>query len=152
MEDLQLRKENELQRIIKARKIMTQALECGLITTQDIYNLLKKDKNYAFSKAKNYKELLLKQIIISPFVLCDQELLDVELKKILPMMLQARYQDEIEELEMMQELEYIDKKELNVEKEMTKFVYYLSSCEGRQILTNGYITNSKEMGFQKIKI
>lgn len=151
MEDLELRKELELEKIQKARQIMNQSLECGLITTNDIFNLLKKDKNYAFIKTKNYKELLLKQIIMSPFVLCDQEKLDIEVKKILPMMLQSRCQDEIEELEMMQELGYISEKELKQEKQMMKFVYYLSSEEGRQILKCGHAKNVKDNVLRKIK-
>lgn len=151
MEDFELRQEMELKRIQKARQIINQSLECGLITTNDIFKLLKKDRNYAFYKAKNYKDLLLKQIIISPFVLCDQERLDIEVKKILPMMLQSRCQDEIEELEMMQELGYINEKEFKEEKEMLRFAYYLSSEEGMQILKNGHVKNVKDNVLRKIK-
>ena len=60
-----------LERIDRARILLDQNLECGLITDEDIFGLLKKDKNYTLNKTKKYKEILLKQIISSPFVLCD---------------------------------------------------------------------------------
>ncbi len=149
MNNLDMRKEKTLEKINKARIILDQALECGLITASDIFNLLKKDKNYSLDRTKNYKELLLKQIVGSPFVLCDQDRLSLSLKKLLPIILKIRCEDEIGELEKMQELGFINAAEFKEEKEMVKFVYYLSSEDGRQILKNGHVKNVKDNVLRK---
>ena len=149
MGNLDIRKEEALERINKARITLDQELECEFITDSDIFGLLRKDKNYSLETVKNYKDLLLKQIICSPFVLCDQSRLSIDLKKLLPIMLEIRSKDEIEELEKMQELGFINAAEFKEEKEMVKFVYYLSSEEGRQILKNGHVKNVKDNVLRK---
>lgn len=151
MNDLETRKEENLERINKARAILDMNLECNLISSENIITLLKKDKNYAFSRPKNNKDRLLKQIIVSPFVLCDQKRLSLEVKKLLPIMLETRCQDEVEELEKQNELGFIDDSELKEELEMLKFVYYLSSEDGREILRTGHVKNVKSKVLYKIK-
>ena len=113
--------------------------------------MLKKDKNYTLNKTKKYKEILLKQIISSPFVLCDQKRLSLEVKRLLPIILGTRCQDEIEELEKQNELGFINDDELKEELEMLKFVYYLSSEDGREILKTGHVKNVKNKVLYKIK-
>lgn len=140
-----------LERINRARILLDQNLECGLITDEDIFGLLKKDKNYTLNKAKKYKEILLKQIISSPFVLCDQKRLSLEVKRLLPIILGTRCQDEVEELEKQNELGFINDDELKEELEMLKFVYYLSSEDGREILKTGHVKNVKSKALYKIK-
>ena len=140
-----------LERIDRARILLDQNLECGLITDEDIFGLLKKDKNYTLNKTKKYKEILLKQIISSPFVLCDQKRLSLEVKSLLPIILGTRCQDEIEELEKQNELGFINDDELKEELEMLKFVYYLSSEDGREILKTGHVKNVKSKVLYKIK-
>ncbi len=151
MNNLDIRKEEVLDRINDARMMLDQALECGLITESDIFNLLRKDKNCFLDKTKGYKNLLLKQIIGSPFILCDQNRLSLNLKKLLPTILKIRCQDEVEELEKMQKLGLINDKELKNEKEMINFIYYLSSEDGRQIIKNGHVKNVKSNVLYKIK-
>lgn len=140
-----------LERIDRARILLDQNLECGLITDEDIFGLLKKDKNYTLNKAKKYKEILLKQIISSPFVLCDQKRLSFEVKRLLPIILETRCQDEVEELEKQNELGFINDDELKEELEMLKFVYYLSSEDGREILKTGHVKNIKSKVLYKTK-
>ena len=140
-----------LERIDRARILLDQNLECGLITDEDIFGLLKKDKNYTLNKTKKYKEILLKQIISSPFVLCDQKRLSLEVKRLLPIILGTRCQDEIEELEKQNELGFINDDELKEELEMLKFVYYLSSEDGREILKTGHVKNVKSKVLYKTK-
>ncbi len=140
-----------LERIDRARILLDQNLECGLITDEDIFGLLKKDKNYTLNKTKKYKEILLKQIISSPFVLCDQKRLSLEVKRLLPIILGTRCQDEVEELEKQNELGFINDDELKEELEMLKFVYYLSSEDGREILKTGHVKNVKSKALYKIK-
>lgn len=140
-----------LERIDRARILLDQNLECGLITDEDIFGLLKKDKNYTLNKTKKYKEILLKQIISSPFVLCDQKRLSLEVKRLLPIILGTRCQDEVEELEKQNELGFINDDELKEELEMLKFVYYLSSEDGREILKTGHVKNVKSKVLYKTK-
>ena len=151
MNNLETRKLETLERINKARIKLDQELKCGLITDSDIFSLLKRDKNYSLERVKNYKDFLLKQIICSPFVLCDQSRLSINLKKILPIMLEIRSKDEIEELEKMQELGFINDEEFKEEKEMIKFTYYLSSEDGREILRTGHVKNVKSNVLYKNK-
>lgn len=151
MNDLEARKEENLERINKAREILDMNLECNLISSENIISLLKKDKEYAFSRPKNNKDRFLKQIIISPFILCDQKRLSLEVKKLLPIILETRCQDEVEELEKQNELGFIDDGELKEELEILKFVYYLSSEDGREILRTGHVKNVKSKVLYKIK-
>ena len=80
---------------------------------------------------------MLRQIVGSPFVLCDQERLSLDVKKMLPIILRIRCKDEMEELQKMKELGFINDEEFKEEREMIKFSYYLSSEDGRQILKTG---------------
>lgn len=149
MEGIELRKEQNLQRIYNARDVINQALISGLITSNDIFKLLGCDKEYILSSPKSYKELLLKQIAINPFLLCDQDNLDLNVKKIIPVLLTLRSNSEIDELEMMQELDFISEQELKEEIQMVKFNYYLSSEDGRNILKKGHVKNVKDNVLRK---
>ena len=106
-------------------------------------------REYILSSPKSYKELLLKQIAINPFLLCDQDNLDLNVKKIIPVLLTLRSNSEIDELEMMQELDFISEQELKEEIQMVKFNYYLSSEDGRNILKKGHVKNVKDNVLRK---
>lgn len=149
MDNLELRQKQELTKITEARELLNYYLLTGLITQKDIYNILKKDCNYIFSKSLNFKDQIIKEIISSPFILCDQDRLDLNIKKILPMILKIRSGMEIDELEMMNELGMISDEELKTELQMIKYNYYLSSSEGCQILKNGHVKSVKSNVLRK---
>lgn len=149
MDNLEIRKSLELDKIYKAREVLNQSLLNGLITNKDIYCILKKDSSFMLGNPSSYRELILKQVAINPFILCDQECVDFGIKKILPTILSVRSSMEIEELEMMFELGLITEEELKNEKEMIKFNYYLSSNEGVQIFKNGQVKVVKDNVLRK---
>ena len=60
-----------------------------------------------------------------------------------------RSNSEIDELEMMQELDFISEQELKEEIQMVKFNYYLSSEDGRNILKKGHVKNVKDNVLRK---
>ena len=97
----EIKKEN-LKRIKYARKILNLELENGLITEDDVLSLLNKRNDYGFrnkGKTQSYKQSVLRDIFNSPFILCDQENLSLNIKQLLPLFLNCRYQMEIEELD-----------------------------------------------------
>ena len=77
--------------------------------------------------------------------------MSLEVKRLLPIILGTRCQDEVEELEKQNELGFINDDELKEELEMLKFVYYLSSEDGREILKTGHVKNVKSKALYKIK-
>lgn len=139
MKELTREQQVLLLRIEKARVMLAKELERGYITSVDIINSFSKDDNYRLSNDHVYRENVIKNIINSPFVLCDQDNLDINLKKLLPNILKVRYDLEKEELYTLYENGDITEDELLDGKEMLKFCYYESSCEGKQILKNGKV-------------
>ncbi|MBR6689921.1 MAG: hypothetical protein IKL65_01150 [Bacilli bacterium] len=99
-----------LIRIEQAREILNIELKNGLITELDILHLLKEGTDYGFKckdKPQNYKKSVLRSIFNSPFVLCDQKYLSLNIKQVLPLMLYSRYQIEMNELNGMLENGFI---------------------------------------------
>lgn len=74
-------------------------------------------------------------------MLCDQESVSEEIKQILPLFLNYRYNIEIKELDNLYNQGYINKKEYYKQKDLIKFYYFLSSKEGKEILKYGRIQN-----------
>lgn len=139
----EIKKEN-LKRIKHARKILSLKLENGLITEDDILGLLNKRSDYGFRNKENtqsYKQSVLRSIFNSPFVLCDQENLSLTIKQLLPLVLNCRYQMEIEELDHLLEDCFISKEDYEKSKNILYFNYYLSSKDGKNILKTGHVDN-----------
>lgn len=139
----EIKKEN-LKRIKYARKILNLELENGLITEDDVLSLLNKRNDYGFrnkGKTQSYKQSVLRDIFNSPFILCDQENLSLNIKQLLPLFLNCRYQMEIEELDSLLEGCFISKEDYEKLKKIIDFNYYGSSKDGKNILKTGHVDN-----------
>ena len=139
MKELTKEQQLLLLRIEKARVMLAGELERGYITSRDIISTFSKDDNYRLSNNHEYKINVLKNIINCPFLLCDQDNLDMDIKKLLPNILKVRYDSEIEELYALYENGDITDDELLEGKQGLKFCYYESSIEGKQIFKNGKV-------------
>lgn len=139
----EIKKEN-LKRIKYARKILSLQLENDLITEDDILDLLNKKSDYGFRNKENrqsYKQSVLKSIFNSPFILCDQENLSLNIKQLLPIFLDCRYQMEMDELDCLLEGCFISKEDYEKTKKIIYFNYYGSSKDGKSILKTGHVDN-----------
>lgn len=148
-------KENLLKRIQLLRFKLNKEIENGLISEDDIISVIKGNINYIFCKDKkvqSYKQKVLKDIYNCPFLLCDQNNVSLKIKKLLPLFLNMRYLKEIEEIEYLLKSSYINNKEYEELIKVTKFTYFESSIDGKNILENGQVDNviSNEFKF-KIK-
>ena len=121
MKELTRERELLLLRIERARVMLAGELERGFITSKDIINSFSSNDNYRLSNNHEYKINVLKNIINSPFILCDQNNLDMDIKKLLPNILKVRYDSEIEELYTLYENGDITDDELLEGKEKLKF-------------------------------
>lgn len=139
MKELTREQQVTLLRIEKARVILDGDLGRGYITSKDIIRSFSKSDNYRLSNNHDHKENIIKNIINSPFLLCDLDNLDIEIKKLLPNILKVRYDLEIEELYTLYDNGDISNDELIELKEMLKFCYYESSMDGKQIFKNGKV-------------
>lgn len=138
-------KKIKLLRIEKARIFLKQDLENGLITEEDVIGLFNKDVNYGINKKQifNKKEKLLKDIFNCPFLLCDQDVLSQDLKKVLPVFLSVRYNIEKEMLDFYYKQGYLNEIEYNKELDELEFCYYKSSKDGKNILKTGCVVGIK---------
>ena len=133
-------KKEKLVRIETARYILGKHLENGLITIEDIMALACKNANYGLKisdKKYSYKASVLKDIFNCPFLLCDQENLSIEIKKLLPIFLNTRYQIEKDMLDYYYKECYFSKEEYDKEIDELDFVYYKSSNDGKKIQKTG---------------
>ena len=81
-------KKIKILRIEKARFELGRELETGFINDSDIMYMLSKDVNFGTHKKREFfRHKILKDIINCPYLLCDQEYLSPEIKKILPSIL-----------------------------------------------------------------
>lgn len=136
-----LERQRNLIRINNKRSELGLALQNGLITEEDIINLLNKDINYGVRNLQSYqtsKNKMLKNILNCPFLLCDQDMLSNEIKILLPHLLSARYNTEKDALKVYLEQCLIDENEYNEELENLNFFYYESSNDGKSILETGH--------------
>ena len=137
-------KENLLKRIQLLRFKLNKEIENGLISEDDIISVIKGNINYIFCKDKkvqSYKQKVLKDIYNCPFLLCDQNNVSLKIKKLLPLFLNMRYLKEIEEIEYLLKSSYINNKEYEELISITKFTYFESSIDGKNILENGQVDN-----------
>ena len=133
-----------LEQIQEARNKFKIDFNNGIITEAEIMRLLKVKSDFGFkyrTTVHTYKSNVLRSIFNSPFVLCDQDDLSIIMKKILPFLLGARYEMEIEELDGQLRLGYISNNEYIKKKQLLKFCYYESSEEGKSILKTGHVKN-----------
>ena len=134
----------KLLKIEKARIELAFELKKGLITEKDIISLSQKDMEYMFkysNKSSNYNKSVLRNILSCPFLLCDQDDLSLDIKKLLPYFLDSRYKIEQEELKYQYEEGYITKEEYEKELDELLFVFYKSSNDGKSILETGHVSN-----------
>lgn len=146
------KKKINLVRIETARHALNIYLENGFITEEDILHLLKVKSDYGFKykdKVQTYKKCILRDIFNSPFILCDQDSLSLNVKQLLPIILKSRYDKEIDELKYMLENGFINKEEYIEEEKLMKYNYYGSSKDGKSILKNGHVDNLLD---NKIKV
>lgn len=148
-------KENLLKKIQLLRFKLNKELENGLVSEDDIIFLMNNNKGYIYCKNKelqSYKQKVLKDIYNCPFLLCDQNNVSLKIKKLLPLFLHMRYLKEIEEIEFLLKSSYINNKEYEELIKITRFTYFESSIDGKNILENGQVDNviSNEFKF-KIK-
>ena len=139
-------KKIKLLKIEKARIKLAVELKNGLITEEDIILLARKNNSYVFkdgNKKTSYKKIVLKDIFNCPFLLCDQPYLSINIKKILPYFLDARYKTEQDELKYQFDECYISKEEYEKELDELEFVYYKSSNDGKSILKTGHVIDVK---------
>ena len=133
-----------LLKIERARIEVKADLYNGLINEADIYSLFNCGLEFGLSKSTNVKVKRLKEIFNCPFLLCDQDILSLDMKRLLPMMLKSKYTTEVEELYKLYEEGLISPEELLEKKELIKFVFYKSSKDGKEILKNGHVKQVKD--------
>ena len=133
-----------LKRIEEARHNLNNYLESGFITESDILYLLTVKNDFGFrypNKTQTYKTSVIRSIFNSPFILCDQDNLSLNIKQLLPVILKCRYEMEIDELKYQLENGLITQKEYIEEEKFINFCYYGSSIDGKNILKNGHVDN-----------
>ena len=132
-------KKIKLLRIEKARLELGRELKTGFINDSDIIYMLSKDVNFGTHKKREFfRHKILKDIMNCPYLLCDQENLSPEIKRILPSILISRFNIEKDELDYQFENCYIDKETYNKELEELEYFYFKSTEEGKEIFKNMY--------------
>ena len=137
---LSLENKSELYKIKEMRLKIKKLIDRGLITENTILYFSKlQSPDVSLSDKKNSynRNIYLNQIFTSPFLLCDQEGLDRNIKVILPILLEYRYNYEVEELDLQYKYGYITLNEYEKMKKNLYFAYYLSSEDGKNIIKNG---------------
>lgn len=140
------KKKLTLLRIEKARLILDEELSRGVITEKDIAYLLRINSFYGLktsNKIYNYKQSILIDIFNSPFILLDQYNLSIDIKKVLPIIINTRYNMELDQLNLYYNEGYISNKEYEEEKQLLKYCYYESSNEGKRILKDNEYNKAK---------
>lgn len=133
-------KKIKLLKVERARAILSQEIKVGLITADDILSLISKDINYGLRKRNeklSYKEAVLKNVFNCPFLLCDQDNLDISIKKLLPNFLSVRYNTEKDILKYYFDNCFLSLEEYNKELDELEFLFYKSTFDGKSILKTG---------------
>lgn len=141
MANLTKSKKLKLLKIERERLYISNLLENNILTDEDILYLIKKDASYGLVETKNKSKLYLKDIFNCPFLLCDQDYLSLNMKKLLPYLLDARYKAEQEELNYQYKEGFLSKEELDKQLDELLFVYYKSSQDGKNILKTGHVVD-----------
>ena len=126
-----------------SRNLFKKAFEGGKITEEEIISNFRKNINDILniysSQVKSYLDLLLADIYLNPYILCDQNI-SIRLRKLLPTLLDVRYKTELAELNFLFSEVMITKEEYNSYKKNLDFLYYGSSKDGRRIKKEGVAT------------
>lgn len=141
MKNLTKEMQKKIYNIEKAKIELGIYLKESIITEKDIFCLLQKDINFGVRRlntTKDHKSKMLKNIFNCPFLLCDQPALSTDIKELLPYLLSARYNTELDNLKIYLEQGFIDENEYTEAKEELKFFYYEYSRDGRSILETGH--------------
>lgn len=144
-----------LTRIEAGRYKLSKQLESGFITESDILSLLTVKSDFGLkqnTKGESYKLRVLRDIFNSPFLLCDQDYLSINIKQLLPVMLKCRYDMEIEQLRYMLDDGLINGEEYIEQEKLLKYSYYGSSTDGRSILRNGHVSILKDNKIKERKV
>jgi hypothetical protein len=147
MKNLTREVQQKLFNVEKKRIELSRMMELGMITDEDILNLIKLDVNYGLRINRtedNPKKLMLKNIFNCPFLLCDQKNLSNNIKMVLPYLLNARYNVEKNNLKIYLEQNLIDDVEYENTMDELNFFYYESTHDGKSILENNYVFFEKK--------
>ena len=131
----------KLAQIEFARLTIKKYLDDEFITEEEIFSLTDVGNNYGvlLNKKSDCKSTILRNIYNCPFLLCDQDSVSLEIKKILPLFLDYRYKMEIRELDNLYDQGDMDQEEYYKQKAMINFCYYNSSKEGKEIIKLGHV-------------
>ena len=127
MEKLTKEQEINLLRIEKARIILVNKIETGLIKKEDLVRIFDYKTNYGVSlgiSRNPLKSETLKEIYNCPFLLYGCESLDDKTKKLLQDFVVNRYNNELNELKYLYKDGQINKNEYDEEKKLLKFYYF----------------------------
>ena len=122
-----------LLKIEKYRCAIEQAIKANILTNEDILELLNVDINYGLdiNRCRDNKERMMKTIYNAPFILCDIDLFDKNMKQVIYSLLKYRYEIELKEINYDLEQCYIGEEEYNEKIEMLVYNYFYTSEEGR---------------------
>lgn len=152
MEDIFKERRLMALKIQSARLRVERELSEGTITTEDLVCLVNQSSDYGIAKVSTTKEKLLQELFNSPFLLCDQDMLDWDVKQILPNILRSRYSMEMKELKQLCKLGFITKEELKRKGDLVRYCYYYTSEEGQYILRRGHVKNVKDNVIKENKV
>ena len=144
-----------LTRIEAGRCKLSKQLQSGFITESDILSLLTVKSDFGFkqnTKQESYKLKVLRDIFNSPFLLCDQDCLSLNIKQLLPIILKCRFEMEMEELKYMLDDGLVNSQEYIEQEKLLKYCYYGSSTDGRSILRNGHVSILKDNKIKERKV
>ena len=96
------------------------------LNSTEFLSILKTRKN-------DVKFSFFSSLYFSPYILCDQEYLSEGLKKLLPIILNTRFNMEMDELNYYYNNGMINKKEYNQTKENLIYSYYETTEDGKKI-------------------
>ena len=127
-------------RVLRRTTLVEKYILTGWITDEDLMNIFlvcDKNSNYGLISPKTKKEVLLKDIYNSPFILCDIDCLSSNIKKLLPNLLSYRYEQEKAEINYLYSINEISKCEYQKKLDDLKYYYYESTMDGKNILETG---------------
>ncbi len=127
-------KKKALLRIERAKALLNLDLNNGLIKEEDLADLVNYDSNYGTlnnTGTNNYKNMILKQIFNSPFLLYDQNL-SPSAKKVLLTLIKKRYKMELDEIEYLYDSGDLSVDEYLDQKELIKFCYFNSLSKDKK--------------------
>ena len=127
-------KKKALLRIERAKALLNLDLNNGLIKEEDLADLVNYDSDYGTlnnTGTNNYKNMILKQIFNSPFLLYDQNL-SPSAKKVLLTLIKKRYKMELDEIEYLYDSGDLSVDEYLDQKELIKFCYFNSLSKDKK--------------------